>query len=61
MGEDLCEILQDSSKEKYIENKHNQSSKVETERKMMRLKKMHFKVKMMAEKNRQYNQSDFSI
>ena len=50
MGEDLREILQDSSNEEHIGNKHSQGSNVEIERKMMRLKKVHFKVKMMAEK-----------
>ena len=50
MGEDLREILQDSSNEEHMENKHNQGSKVEIEKMMMRLKKVHFKVKMMAEK-----------
>ena len=50
MGEDLREILQDSSNEEHIENKHNQGSNVEIERKMMRMNKVHFKMKMMAEK-----------
>jgi hypothetical protein len=47
MGENLHEILQHSSNKEYIEDKDREGSNVEIEE--MRVKKVHFRGKMMEE------------
>ena len=61
MGEDLREILQDSSNEEHIENKHNQGSKVEIGKEDDESEESALQSEDDGRKNRQYNQSDFFL
>jgi hypothetical protein len=61
MGEDLREILQDSSNVEHIENKHNQGSKVEIGKEDDESEESALQSEDDGRKNRQYNQSDFFL
>jgi len=61
MGEDLHEILQDSSNEEHTENKHSQGSNVEIEKEEDENEESALQGEDDGRKNRQYNQSGFFI
>jgi hypothetical protein len=61
MGEDLREILQDSSNEAHIENKHYQGSKVDIGKADDETEESALQSEDDGRKNRQYNQSDFFL
>jgi len=52
MGEELHEILQNSSNKEYTENKHSEGRNAEIDKEVDETEKVHFRGKTMAEENR---------